>query len=163
MIFAHCLKIAQQTPAPQGCQILIFVKNMQDWQVSGEGQLVNRETTNLRKRLSIQMFGVCYRCVRNDFPRPRHGTCFSLTQQDDSGLPSKTNLPTSNLSPGGYNENPGSTVTTSDFGQFTVAGYLSATHGNRTCKLRGFAESYSDGKEKGFSPRKRRTLGTRSS
>lgn len=64
---------------------------------------------------------------------------------------------------GVYNESPGSTVTTGDFGQFTVAGQLSATHGNRTCKLRGFAESYSDGKEKGFSPRKRRTLGTRSS
>ncbi len=80
---------------------MIFVKNMQDWQGQGEGQLVNRETTNLRKRLSIQMFGVSYRCVRNDFPRPRHGTCFSLTQQHDSGLPSKTNLATSNSSAGG--------------------------------------------------------------
>ena len=132
------------------CQTLKFLKNLQDLAAPGEGQLVNRETTNLRKRLSIHMFGVCYHCGLTGIPRPRHGTCFSLTQQVDSGPPSKTNSPTSIYGAGGYNEDPGSTATASLV--WTGVGRLSATQGNRTCMLRGFADSYSDGKEKGFSP-----------
>ncbi len=130
------------------CQSLSFWKKVQDLAASGEGHFVNRETTNLRNRLSHFILSVCYHCCFPGRDTSRHGTCFSHPQQHDTACLRKT-PPTSILQPEGrgYNEATGSTATA---GLTQVDRTLSATHGNAHVSCEGSRNPIRTARRKDF-------------